>query len=60
MKFNKGPVNGISVLIAYAQNPHLKTRAGISSGKRGLNFGQSLHLHPLLVHVSSEGSSEFV
>ena len=40
----------------YVQKPHLKARADISSGAKGLYFGVTLHLHPYFVKASSEGS----
>ena len=36
----------------------LNAYANISSGPRGLNFGQSLYLHPYFVRFSSKGSGE--
>ena len=32
----------------------------VSSGARGLDLGQSLNVHPYIVHTSSEGSGESV
>ena len=55
---SKGPIHEISVLIVYAQKPHLNAHAEVSSGARGLNFVLSLHLHPYFVYASGEGSDE--
>ena len=44
--------------MAYAQKPTLNDHAGISRRARGLNFGQSLHLHPYFAYVSSEASGK--
>ena len=50
----------ILVLIAYAQKPPLNVHANISSRAtcRDLIFDLTHHLHPYIVHASSEGSGE--
>ena len=40
------------------QNSTINVHADASSGTRDLHFGLSLHLHPLFVHASSEGSCQ--
>ena len=46
------------VLITHAQKSPLKLQADVSRGARGLNFNQSLHLHPYFKYASSKGSGE--
>ena len=42
-------------LIALRAIAALNDHAEVFSGKRGLNFGLSLHLHPYFLHRSNEG-----
>ena len=48
----------ILVPIAFAQKPPINVYTEISSEATGLNFGLSLHLHPLFVFTGIECSGE--
>ena len=56
------PAHEISVLIAYAQTPHLHINAhAVASGwATGLKVSLSLNLHPYFVYASSEGTAASV
>ena len=47
LKSTYGPAHNILVFVAYAQMPLLNPHPGILSKARGLDFGPSIHLHPL-------------
>ena len=48
------------MLMTDAQMSLVNTHSGVSSKVGGLNFGLSLHLHPYLMLVSSDGSGKSV
>ena len=47
-----------TVLIAYAQMSPINADASTYNKARDLNFGQSLHIHPYLMHARREVSGE--
>ena len=52
------PVDEILVLITYECSLSFNMHAQLSSGSRGLNFGQRFHLCTYFVFASSKGSDE--